>query len=167
MKELVTRALISLTIILALGSLALSIAFCVYALFFYLVILDGYQLHSVFQKFYTSMLTAVLLIPLELYLHLTRRRSLIQYGWILLLLTVVLDMFVSTIVFYRPESVFFAYIADVTELNRYSLLLLANEMLASLLSILAGLLFLFACQPLPIRLNLIDQRRDSTSNQGR
>lgn len=49
-------------------------------------------------------------------------------------------------------------------MDRFSPLLLANEVLASVLAILAALLVLATCQPLPIWLNLIDQRGDNASN---
>ena len=58
------------------------------------------------------------------------------------------------------EGVFFA-----PKPYRYSLLLLANEMLASALGILAGIAALVVFKPLLIKLNLIDQRRDYPSNQ--
>lgn len=167
MTSTLTRALTSLILIVVLGFLALCVAFFVYALFFYLVIIDGYQLQAVFQKFYTSVLVAVLLIPIELFLHVTRRRSLIQYGWVLLVLAVVLDSLVSAISFYRPDNIFFSYIAAAIEMDRFSPLLLANEVLASVLAILAALLVLVTCQPLPIWLNLIDQRGDNASNHER
>ncbi|MDA8552781.1 hypothetical protein N9L14_00100 [Alphaproteobacteria bacterium] len=67
--------------------------------------------------------------------------------------------------FYQPDNLFFAYLASSIGLERYSLLLLANEMLASALGILAGIAALVVFKPLLIKLNLIDQRRDYPSNQ--
>ncbi len=90
-----------------------------------------------------------------------------NYGWVLLVLAVVLDSLVSAISFYRPDNIFFSYIAAAIEMDRFSPLLLANEVLASVLAILAALLVLVTCQPLPIWLNLIDQRGDNASNHER
>ncbi|MAW51778.1 MAG: hypothetical protein CME01_03035, partial [Geminicoccus sp.] len=164
MPDLARRLIISSFLVLVLGSIAACLAFFVYAVFFYLVIIDGYELHSVFQKFHTTALAALLLIPIELSMHIVYRRSMVQYGWVLLLVAMVVDTVVSTILFYRADSLFFAYIASVTEMERYSLVVLANEMLASILSILAALLFLVLCQAIPIRLNLVDPRADNASN---
>ena len=50
-------------------------------------------------------------------------------------------------------------------IERFSLLLLANEMLASALGILGGIAALVAFKPVLIKLNLIDQRSDNPSNQ--
>ena len=164
MPDVARRAIMSFILVLVLSSIAVCLAFFVYAAFFYLVIIDGYELRSIFQKFYTSALVAILLIPIEIAIQIVFRRSLVQYGWVLLLVAMVVDGVVSTILFYRADSLFFAYIASVTEMERYSLVVLTNEILASLLSILAALLFLVVCQAIPIRLNLVDPRADSASN---
>ena len=150
------RALLSLVVITALSFLALATAFFVYLIFFYLVIIDNFIFSSIFNKFYTTAIVGVILIPIELFMHLTVRRSLIQSAFVLLLIAFALDTLVSTIAFYRTDNLFFAYLAESIELERFSLLLLANEVLASILAILAGILFLVLCKPIPIRLKLID-----------
>ena len=131
------------------------------------MILDDFQLTSVFQKFYTSAFAAILLIPVELYLQLKKRRSLVQYSFILLIVAIVLDTVVSTIAFYAPGNQFFAHLATSIGLERYSLLLLANEVLASVIAILGGIVVCVACQRLPFALNLIDHRYDRPSNRSR
>ena len=153
---LLKRSLLSLLVISVLSFFALASAFLVYLLFFYLVILDDFIFGSIFNKFYTTAMVGLILIPIELAMHLFRRRSLIQSAFTLFLFTFVLDNLVSTVAFYRSDNLFFAYIADSIGLERFSLLLLANEMIASILAILTGILFLVLCKPIPVRLKLID-----------
>ena len=149
----------------SMTALAIASAFFIYSTFFYAVIQDSFTISSVFCKFYTSFFIAGLFIPTELYLQFVRRRSLIQSAFLLLLVAFAFDTIASTIAFYQPDNLFFAYLASSIGLERYSLLLLANEMLASALGILAGIAALVVFKPLLIKLNLIDQRRDYPSNQ--
>ncbi|MGB1160726.1 MAG: hypothetical protein ACPG40_05900 [Alphaproteobacteria bacterium] len=153
---LLKRSLLSLLVISVLSFFALASAFLVYLLFFYLVILDDFIFGSIFNKFYTTAMAGLILIPIELAMHLFRRRSLIQSAFTLFLFAFVLDNLVSTVAFYRSDNLFFAYIADSIGLERFSLLLLANEMIASILAILTAILFLVLCKPIPVRLKLID-----------
>ena len=155
-NEFMPPVILSLLVITVLSFMALVTAFVVYLIFFYLVIIDNFSFISIFNKFYTTAIVGVILIPIELFMHLWARRSLIQSAFVLLLIAFALDTLVSTIAFYRQDNIFFDYLAQSIELDRFSLLLLANEMLASILAILAGILFLVICKPIPIRLKLID-----------
>ena len=150
------RALLSLLVISVISFLALAVAFTVYLLFFYLVILDDFIFNSIFIKFYTTAALGIFLIPIELAMHLFRRRSLIQSASMLFLLAFAVDTLVSTVAFYRSDNLFFDYIANSIGVERFSLLLLANEVLASTLAILTAILFLVACKQIPVRLKLID-----------
>ena len=155
-----------LVCVVTMAALALASAFLIYSTFFYFVVLDGFKIASVYCKFLTSFTVAGLFIPVEFYLQFFRRRSLIQSAFLLLLVAVAFDTAISTLGFYQSDNIFFADMASSIGIERFSLLLLANEMLASALGILGGIAALVAFKPVLIKLNLIDQRSDNPSNQG-
>ena len=147
---------LSLLVTSAFTFLAISVAFLVYLLFFYLVILDDFKFFDIFNKFYTTALVGFLIIPIEVVLHMFRRDSLIQSAFILFLLAFALDTLVSTVSFYQSVNLFFAYLSEALGVERFSLLLLAHEVLASILAILSGILFLVICKPVLFKLKLVD-----------
>ena len=85
-----------------------------------------------------------------------RRDSLIKSAFILFLLAFALDTLVSTVSFYQSVNLFFAYLSEALGVERFSLLLLAHEVLASILAILSGILFLVICKPVLFKLKLVD-----------
>lgn len=153
---LLRRLGLSLLVTSVFGFLALALAFLVYLLFFYLVILDDFNFFAIFNKFYTTALVGLIIIPIEVVLHLFRRVSLVQSAFILFLLAFALDTLVSTVSFYRSINLFFAYLSDAIGVERFSLMLLAHEVLASILAILSGILFLVICKPVLFKLKLVD-----------
>lgn len=161
----INRLLLGLGFILAVGALAMGVALSIYTFFFFIVILDDFAVSVVAQQFYVNAIAASVLIPLELYLQLRWRRSLVQYSFILVIIAISLDTAGSVMAFYDERNEFFAYLASSIGLNRYSSLLLANEILASIIAVLGGIVVCIAFQGLPQAFNLIDPRRDQKSNR--
>ena len=83
-----------------------------------------------------------------------------------MIIAISLDTAASVLAFYDGSNEFFAYLSSSIGLNRYSLLLLANEILASIIAVLGGVVVCIAFQGLPQALNLIDPRKDQKFNRG-